>query len=301
MTSKPRNRGAPDQHSAVRGAEGDLPAAIAELRRAFGRAPDSGAAAFALACAWLDAGEPDPCIGLLRRLASGIGPYRKRAAAKLREAEDMKALSRFPGAYVRHLFDQFSASYDHVMLRDLGYRAPQILHALAEMLMVGSEGPLDILDLGCGTGLAGKVFKTLAQRLDGVDLSPMMIERARAGDVYDRLVVDDIENFLEGSRRKYDLLIAADTLVYFGDLSRLFGAARAILNPNGRFLFTAERQAGVGFSLGPKRRYRHSAEYLRAAAESADLKCIGMLDCSPRLESGQPVEGLATAFQRSQP
>ena len=71
----------------------------------------------------------------------------------------MNARSRFPEAYIRHLFDQFSATYDHTMVHDLDYRAPQILWSLAEMLMIGLDGPLEILDLGCGTGLAGEAFK----------------------------------------------------------------------------------------------------------------------------------------------
>jgi predicted TPR repeat methyltransferase len=277
----------------------DLPAKIAELHRALEREPSSGAAAFALGCAWLEAGEPDHAIAILRRLSSGKGPYRKRAAVKLRDAENIKAQSRFPEAYVRHLFDQFSATYDDTMVHDLGYRAPQILWSLAQMLMIGLDGAIDILDLGCGTGLAGGAFKSLAQRLDGVDLSPLMIERAMARGIYGELAVDDLENFLENSRRHYDLLIAADAVVYFGDLSRLFHAARANLKPNGNFLFTAEKKADAGFSLGPKRRYRHSEEYLRAIAESAGLSCTGMLDCSPRNDAGKPVEGLAVALHRA--
>ena len=71
------------------------------------------------------------------------------------------------------------ADYDARMIGQLGYAAPQILRDLAEMVMPGRE-QLAILDLGCGTGLAGAVFKPLAARLDGVDLSPAMIEKARA-------------------------------------------------------------------------------------------------------------------------
>jgi predicted TPR repeat methyltransferase len=277
----------------------ELPTAIAQLHRTLEREPNSAATAFALACAWLEAGEPDRAIEILRGLHSGNGPYRARAAAKLRDAENMKALPRSPEAYVRHLFDQFSASYDHTMVNDLHYRAPQILRSLAEMLMIGFDGPLDILDLGCGTGLAGEAFKSLANRIDGVDLSPLMIERATARGIYSELAIENLENFLENSRREYDLLIAADTLVYFGDLSRPFGAARANLKPNGNFLFTTEKQAKAGFSLGPKRRYRHSDDYLRMTAESAGLACIGILDCSPRNDAGEPVEGLAVALRRT--
>jgi predicted TPR repeat methyltransferase len=275
-----------------------LPEKIAEFRRALEREPNSDDAAFGLASAWLEAGVPDQALGILRRLSSGKGRYRKRAAEKLRDAEHMKSRSRFPEAYVRHLFDQFSATYDQTMVHDLDYRAPQILRSLADMLMIGFDGPLTILDLGCGTGLGGEAFKSVARRLDGVDLSPLMIERAKGKGIYSELVAEDLEAFLENSRRQYDLLVAADAVVYFGDLSRLLSAVYANLKPNGNFLFTTEKQAEPGFSLGPKRRYRHSGEYLRATAESAGLSLIGMLDCLPRNDAGEPVEGLAVALRR---
>ncbi len=86
-------------------------------------------------------------------------------------------------------------------------RAPQILRELFDLVMPGRER-LTILDLGCGTGLAGVAFKDVAALLDGVDLSPEMIEKARARKLYDNLIVGDIETALEQTGQ-YDLLLAA--------------------------------------------------------------------------------------------
>ena len=158
---------------------------------------------------------------------------------------------------------------------------------------------LDILDLGCGTGLAGEVFQDLARRLDGVDLSPLMIERARGRGIYDSLVIQDIETALTTASPSYDLILAADTLVYLGDLVALFRGASLRLKKGGFFLFTVERKPGEGFELGPKRRYRHSEAYLREEAGRAGLEVMGLLDCSPRWEAKSPVEGLAVALQRN--
>ena len=61
--------------------------------------------------------------------------------------------------------------------------------------LVAGERPkrsLRILDLGCGTGLSGAAFKDLAAKLHGVDLSPAMIEKSRAREIYDRLSEDDV-------------------------------------------------------------------------------------------------------------
>ena len=66
------------------------------------------------------------------------------------------------------------------MLGELNYRAHLILRELADLVLIETPSALDILDLGCGTGSTGAAFAPIARRLDGVDLSPRMIEQARA-------------------------------------------------------------------------------------------------------------------------
>jgi len=140
------------------------------------------------------------------------------------------------------------------------------------------------------------VFKGRAARLDGIDLSPAMVEKARARGIYDHLAVADLETALGMPGPSYDLIVAADTLVYLGDLTAVFAGARARLAPDGYFLFTAERSAGEGFELGPKRRWRHSDAYLRATAAAAGLSVAGLVAATPRQEANQPVEGFAVAL-----
>lgn len=127
-----------------------------------------------------------------------------------------------------------------------------------------------------------------------------MVEKAHARDIYDTVMVGDIETALGETDRTYDLIIAADTLVYLGDLAPLFRAAAKTLSPGGAFLFTVERKDGDGFELGPKRRWRHSESYLREECERAGLSVAGFLECQPRTEAGQPVEGYAVALERSE-
>ena len=95
----------------------------------------------------------------------------------------------------------------------------------------------------------------------------------------------------------YDLLIAADTLVYLGDLELVFAAAAVALQSDGTFLFTVEK-AEAGFELGPKRRWRHSESYLRDLAQNHGYEVAGFLAASPRTEAGQPVEGFAVALRK---
>ncbi len=266
-----------------------LPTAIAELQRALRLDPALERARELIAQAWLAAGEADKALEALAELENP-------PAAMLAAAQAIKTAPRSDPGYVRHLFDQFSADYDSRMIRQLAYAGPQILSDLADMVMMGRDR-LDILDLGCGTGLAGAVFKPRAARLDGVDLSPAMVAKARARGIYDELQVADLETALFAKPSSYDLILAADTLVYLGDLSRVFRGAHASLKPDGFFLFTVE--AGeAGFSLGPKRRWRHGADYLRTAAASAGLDVAGLVAATPRHEANQPVAGFAVALAR---
>jgi predicted TPR repeat methyltransferase len=268
----------------------NLPGAIAELQRALRLDPDHAEARLLTGRAWAEAGEADKALEIFAALdpaMPGLADWQARAEA-------IRHAARSDPGYVRHLFDQFSADYDARMRGQLAYAAPEILGALADSVMPG-RNDLRILDLGCGTGLAGEVFRARARQLDGVDLSPAMIAKARAKQIYDQLSVGDIETTLAAPGPGYDLMIAADTLVYLGDLDPVFAGARARLLPEGYFLFTVER-GGEGFALGPKRRWRHGEAYLREAAARAGFRLAGMLAASPRQEAKKPVEGLAVAL-----
>jgi predicted TPR repeat methyltransferase len=124
-----------------------------------------------------------------------------------------------------------------------------------------------------------------------------MIEQARARGVYRSLVVADLEAVLTGEGPSYDLILAADTLVYIGDLGPAFRGARRRLKPAGYLLCTVEHQS-EGYALGPKRRYRHGEDYLRREAAASGLDAVALLQCTPREDAGNPVNGWALALQR---
>jgi predicted TPR repeat methyltransferase len=267
-----------------------LPAAIAEFHRALRLDPGFDAARLALAAAWLEAGEPERAEAAFEPVEAT--PLRESLRAR---AAHMRGQSRSDAGYVRHLFDQFSANYDESMRGPLRYAAPEILRELLSMVMPGRSG-LAVLDVGCGTGLAGEVFKDVAARLDGIDLSPQMIAKARARGIYASLAVGDMESI--AAVDTYDLVLAADSLVYLGDLARMFDVVRRSLKPDGQFLFTVEENPKPGFRLGPKRRWRHSESYLREIAARKGFDIAGLMTCAPRSEAGTPVDGFACAFEK---
>lgn len=277
-------------------AQGMLAAAIGEFQRALRLDPDLSVVRYRLGCAWLEAGEAEKAAEAFDALPSETMP--PGCAEKRAEIAAMRTRPRADARYIRHLFDQFSVDYDARMLSRLGYGAPQILRNLAELVGIAGQGEIAVLDLGCGTGLSGAAFSNLASRLDGIDLSPAMVAKARERGIYDDLRIGDIESSLNSDGRTYDVVVAADTLVYLGDLATLFRYVCDVLVVGGLFLFTVERNSGDGYALGPKRRWRHSESYLRTQAAVAGFDVVGFLECTPRTEAGRPVEGYAVALRK---
>lgn len=269
-----------------------LPEAIGEFQRALRIAPENGDARFLLGKAWLEAGEAQKALDQFDRCS----PDAPALADMRRQAERILAAARSDAKYVRYLFDDFSSNYDGHMLQRLHYRAPSALRSMFD-LVGGGRSNLSILDLGCGTGLAGMAFRDLAASLTGIDLSPKMIDAAGKRGIYASLHIGDIEH-APTTDNTFDLLLAADTLVYLGDLSAVANEAYRVLKTDGMFLFTVEKKDGAGFDLGPKRRWRHSETYLQRLADEAGFGVVGFLSCSPRTEAGADVAGFAVALRK---
>ena len=202
--------------------------------------------------------------------------------------------ARASDAFVEKTFDSFAASFDSKLAK-LSYRAPALV---TEMLRRSGAAPaqsLDVLDAGCGTGLCGPLLAPYARRLVGVDLSERMLAQARERNVYDELVKGELTAYLADCNQAFDVIVAADTLVYFGPLDPVAAASERALRPGGRIIFTVEElpngQNDAGYSLGTSGRYRHVPEYVRAVLAGASLH-PEIVSAELRLEAGEPVAGL---------
>lgn len=197
--------------------------------------------------------------------------------------------TQIPRSKVIDLFDRYADRFDEHLLANLGYRVPELI---AESIAATSpQRLLDILDLGCGTGLCGQLLRPLASTLVGVDLAPAMLEKSRSRGVYDRLENSDLVEFLRKTERRYDLLVAADVLIYVGDLLPAFQAAARVLRPGGQMIFSVEAAGGDRFNLRPTHRFAHSRPYLEHVATICGFK---LEMCNPiivRLEAGKPLQG----------
>jgi predicted TPR repeat methyltransferase len=204
-----------------------------------------------------------------------------------------------PGGSVRWLFDNYAERFDKELVERLQYRGPQLLRAAVGYIPANQS--LAVLDLGCGTGLCGPLFRDLARTLTGVDLSPAMLAQARKRGVYDELVENDIATFLLSSTAQYDLIISGDVFIYVGDLVDVFAGARRVLRLGGRFVFTVEADPGEEFVALPSGRFAHSLTYLRRLAMKNSLEERSVEQAVLRKEYSGEAKGMVVVFQRAAP
>lgn len=202
--------------------------------------------------------------------------------------------ARASDAFIAKTFDSFAASFESKLER-LSYRAPALVIAMVEHAGVHPLKALDVLDAGCGTGLCGPLLAPYARRMIGVDLSEGMLARAREKKVYDELVKAELTNFLRRNREAFDLIVSADTLVYFGDLQPVISAVAGALRPGGYAAFTLEHAVGatngVDYRLEFHGRYSHARPYVETLLSAAGLR-THIERAELRMEGGIPVAGL---------
>ena len=103
---------------------------------------------------------------------------------------------------------------------------------------------------------------------------------------------------LAGPGPLYDLALAADTLVYFGDLGPSLSGVANRLEAGGFYLFAVESKLGKGWDKQPTHRFRHSESYLRDVAARTGFRIVAIDKCILRHEKSIQVEGLAVALQK---
>ena len=203
-------------------------------------------------------------------------------------------LERAPDDYLVAHFDGFADDFDQTLVDILGYRVPEKLAALVQG--TGRIFPR-IVDLGCGTGLAGPFLHKLGTHLAGVDISPRMIEKAKARGAYDRFENVEFISFLESKPQKFDLVFAADAFIYVGDLARLIRLVSASLAPKGLLAFNIETTEVADFTLLPSGRFAHRVSYVEGLTRKGYLRLTAM-PTTLRLEANRPVSGTLFILQK---
>ncbi|MGJ3262395.1 MAG: methyltransferase domain-containing protein [Salinarimonas sp.] len=282
--------------------DGDLGAAADLAAQALERAPGFAPAWALLGEALAAQGDAAGAISALERARTlepddplGVGVTLARLGA-------LPAADAMSEGYVRALFDSYADRFDEHLTGDLDYRGPQCLRDALDRHAPGRRFAT-ALDLGCGTGLMGEAIRDRVARLEGCDLAPAMVEKAREKGVYDALCVAELGAWLEAAPAGgADLMLAADVLVYVGDPVHVLAAARGALAEGGLFAFTVqaldEAIAGEGYAIGADARFAHGARFLRERAAGAGLTVARLEPVVTRRDAGRPVPGHLVVLTR---
>ena len=258
-----------------------------------------------------------PAHAMLGRSAAELG-LRDEAVTALRQAlalepEDVLGvrldLARLgalaPGeaitdGYVRALFDDYAPKFDRHLTGSLAYRGPELIaDALRRACSKRLREYRFVLDLGCGTGLMAQALEGVFSSMEGVDLSPRMLEKAGKTKLYDALHEGELVSFLAARpSAEADLVVAADVFVYMAALDAAFREAHRVLRREGLFAFTVQAHEGDGFILGEDARYAHSEAYLRELADAVGFTMVIFERVSTREDRGVPVPGFLVVLQR---
>ncbi len=246
-----------------------------------------------LALAYCLLGEPDKAVEVFEEWLKEE-PGHPIALHMLAACSGRDVPERASDGFVEKTFDSFAASFDSKLAK-LEYRAPELVAGMLADSGAEASRSLEVLDAGCGTGLCGPLLAPYARRLVGVDLSARMLVQAQARKVYDELFKVELTTYLRDNPGAFDVIVSADTLVYFGKLDAVVGAASEALRPGGRLIFTVEElmdaRADEGYAIGVHGRYGHARRYVERVLAAAKLRPEirpGQL----RLEAGDPVAGL---------
>ncbi len=201
---------------------------------------------------------------------------------------------RAPAAYVSELFNAYADNFDQHLTGKLEYRTHVLVAQTIRDVLDPKAQVLDVLDLGCGTGLFGEEIKGLKKRLVGIDLAAKMIDQARERQIYDELAVADLVDYLaETQPGQFDLVAATDVFVYLGNLQPVFDQVSRILQTGRWFAFSLEAAAAsdATFVLGESGRYQHGRGYIDGLSMDSGFEVSSFTQTTIRKQHDQPISG----------
>lgn len=224
-------------------------------------------------------------------------PGHPTASFLLEALERGDAPERMPDAAVKACFDAYADDFDK-HIRTLDYRAPELVGEVLAQRLPPTDGRLDVLDGGCGTGLAASMLRPYSRRLVGVDLSSGMLDKARATRHYDSLIEAELGSFLDANTSSFDVCVFVDVLSYFGDLHAILASAAGATRPGGLLTFTVEKSTRTGSHLHPTGRYSHHPKHVQTALTAAGFEAVEQVEANIRTEGNLPVAGLIVSAKR---
>jgi predicted TPR repeat methyltransferase len=211
---------------------------------------------------------------------------------------------RAPASYVRDTFDSYADNFDTHLVGHLKYHTPEMLAGLILDKLSLEYQTLNILDLGCGTGLFGEHVKKIKKKLIGIDLSSKMIDKAIRRGIYDELIVGDLlDHMATVATNEFQLIVATDVFNYVGNLLTVFQQASRLLAVGSWFGFSLEAASNDAedFVLGKTGRYQHGRNYVPRLCKQFGFDELGFAQSTLRMDGDTPVTGYLYLLMKTDP
>lgn len=262
--------------------------AIDYFNQTLKKEPGNLAAHLNLANTYLNLNAIDQAVTCYEALLK-FHPDHKEAQFTLLALKQQSSPDKMPVDFIAKLFSQYAPHYDNHLSQTLQYQVPEKLVALLEQHLPQAYSSLNILDIGCGSGLMAQAIQNYAKTMDGIDLAESMLELCQQKQCYQHLWQGDFcELVLE---QCYDLLIAADVFPYIGSLEPFFAKAKTCMRPNGLLLFSAEKSYDADFQLQQSIRYAHKPSYIKKSLDNFGFELIADENAILRKQRGADLHG----------
>lgn len=209
-----------------------------------------------------------------------------------------KSITSSPPEYIQSLFDSYADHYDNHLKQALHYQVPAFIQSVMKKHYQAADHQLNILDIGCGTGLTGELLRPYAKQLVGVDLSEKMLAIAAQKKIYDKLAQADILAFLAEQTMAFDVIVAGDVVVYFGELTALFKAIAKQLSVDGLFIFNTEISEAEDYYMNESGRFAHAQAYIKALTQAQRLSIVSCDSVLMRTQNNVDVNGYLYVLQK---
>lgn len=221
----------------------------------------------------------------------------------VRKIKNPDSMDYVPDSVIQQYFDYTGEYFVEYWLVTKQYKGYEFVYILTKKFMNGKLSQLNILDLGCGTGICGQFLKMhgIGNYIIGVDISNRMLNIARGcfingTAVYNELINMEIKAFLQKNQDlKCDVIILVEVLNYMGNFTPILELAGNLLNENGIIICSVRRKSGVGFEfVNEGDFFRHSEEYVESIVSGINMKISYMSYCKMY---GSQVDGILFVVQ----
>lgn len=290
-------------------AKGDLLQALECFEKTFELNPENIDAGIQLAKAYRHVGCTAECESVCKKVLE-VDPDNTEALFfqnAYSKQENAETLDRIPAEVTRQMYkgksnssSSLGKSFNDSLTTSLEYKAPDVLNAAVRQAIDTTSQKLDVLELGCGSGLCGSKFSDISNLLVGTDISPDMLEGAKDKNTYTELYDADLVDVLDRYDSAFDLIIAMDVLCFFGDLTDIFKRCKTALKDHGIFGFSVVKpKSDAVFELQTYGHFVHSLTHLEQVAAATGFKQVFSEELPLRREMNEDQLGYVCLYQRT--